>query len=36
MKSTGKSGADLSRISRDLDHTFVPSDLCIAIFLNKL
>ena len=36
MKSFGKSGADLSRISRDLDNTFVHSYLCIAFLFNKL
>ena len=38
MKSSGKSGADLSRISRNLDNgnDFVQSDLCIAILFNKL
>ena len=29
MKSSGKRNADLSKISRDLDNTFVQSDLCI-------
>ena len=32
MKS--KSGAELSRISRDLDNTFDQSDFCIVILLN--
>ena len=38
MKSSGKIGADLSRISRNLDNlnTFAQSDLCIAILFNKL
>ena len=35
MKSSGKSGADLSRISNSSDlSTFVLSDLCIAILFN--
>ena len=33
MKSIGKRKAELSGISRDLDNTFVQSDLCIVILL---
>ena len=34
MKSSGKRNADLSKVSRDLDNTFVQSDLCIVIFFK--
>ena len=36
MKSSGKSGADLSKNFNDLDTVFVQSDLCTAFLLNKL
>ena len=34
MESGGKRHADSSRISRDLDNSFVQSALCFVIFLN--